>query len=145
MLMPGSKMYIINTPELIQAVQMNPKALAFPPIEAKFAYNVCGPSEEAHNIVMNNVNGDDGDWGLSMELYAAMRDALLPGRHIDEMNREMIRCIGASLEDTKPHNGQNVTIKLASWLRETITIATTNSVYGPQNPFKDAAVVNAFW
>jgi len=143
--MPGSKMYIINTPELIQAVQKNPKALAFPPIEAKFAHNVCGPSEEAHKIVMNNVNGDDGDWGLSVELYAAMRDALSPGPHIDEMNREMIRCIDASLEDIKPHNGQSVTIKLASWLRETITVATTNSVYGPQNPFKDAAVVDAFW
>ena len=145
MLMPGSKMYIANTPELIQAIQKNPKALAFPPIEAKFAFNVCGPSAEAHKIVMNNVNGEEGDWGLSMELYAAMRGALLPGPHIDEMNREMIRCINASLEDIKLRKGQHRTMNLASWLRETVTIATTNSVYGPQNPFKDASVVDAFW
>jgi hypothetical protein len=34
---------------------------------------------------------------------------------------------------------------LARWLRNTITIATTNSVYGPQNPYKDQSVQDAFW
>ena len=63
MTMPGTK---------VQAIQKQPKELAFPPIEAKFASRICGSSAEAHKILMTNVNGDEGDWGLSMESYAAM-------------------------------------------------------------------------
>lgn len=40
---------------------------------------------------MNNVNGDKGDWGLSMESYAAMRSALLSSPDLDKMNRVMIQ------------------------------------------------------
>ena len=62
MVMPGAKMYIVTSPELIQAVQKQPKTLAFPPIEAKFAHQICGTSAETHEILMKNVNGDEGDW-----------------------------------------------------------------------------------
>ena len=145
MAMPGQKMYIITTPELIQAVQKLPKALAFPPIEAKFASKVCGSSAEAHKILMKNVNGDEGDWGLSMESYAAMRAALAPGQGLDQMNRTMIQNISASLDGLIPCGEKKKNMGLAKWLRSTITAATTNSVYGPKNPFKDQAVEDGFW
>ncbi|KAL9636435.1 MAG: hypothetical protein Q9164_002820 [Protoblastenia rupestris] len=102
MAMPGQKMYIITAPDLIQAVQKLPKTLAFPPIEAKFASKVCVPSAEAHGILMNHVNGDEGDWGLSMESYAAMRAALTASPDLDEMNRVMIQNIAASIGNRKP-------------------------------------------
>ena len=85
--MPGQKMYIITTPELIQAIQKLPKTLAFPLIEAKFASKVCGSSAEAHGIL---VKSEQGDWRLSMESYAAMRAALTASPDPDEMNRVMI-------------------------------------------------------
>ena len=137
-------MYIVTTPALIQSIQKQPKILAFPPIEAKFSSRVCGSSKEAHGILMKNVNGDEGDWGLSMESYAAMRAALTPGADLDEMNRVMIQNIAASVDDLGTSNRQ-VKRGLAQWLRNTITIATTNSVYGPQNPYKDQSVQDAFW
>ena len=143
--MPGSKMYVVTTPELIQAVQKQPKALAFPPIEAKFASTVCGSSADAHKILMKNVNGDEGDWGLSMESYAAMRTALSPGPGLDGINRVMVDSVTSSLESIRPSKGKVTTVELAGWLRNNITLATTNSVYGPGNPFKDKAVVDAFW
>ena len=145
MTMPGQKMYIVTKPELIQAIQKQPKALAFPPIEAKFATKVCGSSEEAHRILMKNVNGDEGDWGLSMETYAGMRAALYPGPGLDHMNRVMIQNIAASLNSLKPSSGSRTKIGLAQWLRRSVTEATTNSVYGPQNPFQNLEVVDAFW
>ena len=145
MTMPGQKMYIVTKPELIQAIQKQPKALAFPPIEAKFAMKICGSSDEAHRILMKNLNGDDGDWGLSMDSYACMRAALSPGPGLDDMNRVMIQNIAASLDSLKPASGSHTKIGLAKWLRHTVTEATTNSVYGPQNPFKDVEVAEAFW
>ena len=145
MTMPGQKMYIVTKPELIQSIQKQPKALAFPPIEAKFAAKICGSSDEAHRILMKNLNGDEGDWGLSMDSYACMRAALSPGPGLDDMNRVMIQNIAASLDSLKPASGSRTKIGLAKWLRRVVTEATTNSVYGPQNPFKDVEVADAFW
>lgn len=137
-------MYIVTSLELVQAIQKQAKSLAFPPIEAKFASKICGVSAEAHKVLLNNVNGDEGDWGLSMESYAAIRSALLSGPGLDEMNRVMIQSIAASL-DSLQVSVDKPKLKLAKWLRSNVTIATTNSIYGPQNPFKDDSVADAFW
>ncbi len=48
---------------------------------------------------MNNVNGGEEDWCLSMESYAAIREALMPGLHLDEMNRIMIQNVAVSLDE----------------------------------------------
>lgn len=92
---------------------------------------------------MKNVNGDEGDWGLSMESYVAIKNALTPGSELDGMNRTMMRNTAASfdeLETTGP-----VRLDLVQWLRSEITMATTNSVYGPSNPYKDESVQQGFW
>lgn len=138
-------MYIVTKPDLIQATQKQPKVLAFPPIEAKFASRVCGVSQEAENIVNDNVNGEEGDTGFSMESYAAMRAALSPSPEFDEMNRQMIENVAASLDGLKPPTHQSVKLGLSKWFRRNVTAASTNSVYGPQNPFKDQSIVDAFW
>lgn len=80
-----------------------------------------------------------------MEAYAGMRAALSPGPGLDDMNRVMIQNIAASLDSLKPSSGSRTKIELAKWLRQSVTAATTNSVYGPQNPFKDLEVADAFW
>lgn len=145
MSLPGQKMYVVTKPELIQTVQKQHKILAFPPIEAKFASTVCGASHEAQAILAKNVNGDDGDFGLSMESYAAMRAALKPGSQLDDMNRSMIQEIAKSLDLLQPAKKQSKKIELYCWLRDAITTATTRSVYGPMNPYDDKTIADAFW
>lgn len=143
MCLPGQKMYVITKPELFLAVQKQHKILAFPPIEAKFSSTVCGVSQEAQAILAKNVNGDEGDHGLSMESYAAMRAALKPGASLDDMNRSMIQEIARSLDEIHPRQPKR--LKLYAWMRDAITIATTRSVYGPLNPYEDPEIVDAFW
>ena len=145
MAMPGSKLYVVNSPELILSIQRHSKTLAFPPIEAKFAMTVCGSSKEANDILKVNVNGDEGDWGYSVEFYKSLHPALAPGAGLDSMNRVMVQNIAASLESLKAENGKPIKIGLVQWLRHEITMATTNAVYGPMNPFKDPKVEGAFW
>ncbi|KAL7620712.1 hypothetical protein AAE478_009709 [Parahypoxylon ruwenzoriense] len=77
MSLPGQKMYVATKPELIQTV--------------------CGASLEAQAVLDKNVNGDEGDFGLSMESYSVMRAALKPGSNLDDMNRIMIREIAKSI------------------------------------------------
>ncbi|KAJ4422064.1 hypothetical protein N0V82_003254 [Gnomoniopsis sp. IMI 355080] len=145
MALPGQKMYVVTKPALIQTVQKQHKILAFPPIEAKFATQVCGASPEAQSILAKNVNGDDGDFGLSMESYAAMRAALHPGPLLDDMNRVMIKEIADSLDLLEPAEGQTRKVGMYTWLRDAITTATTRSVYGPMNPYDDKDIADAFW
>ncbi|KAI1103911.1 cytochrome P450 [Jackrogersella minutella] len=145
MSLPGQKMYVVANPDLIQTIQKQHKLLAFPPIEAKFASTVCGASLEAQAILDKNVNGDDGDFGLSMESYAAMRAGLKPGSQLDDMNRHMIQEIAKSLDLLQPRKGESRKIGMYGWLRGAITTATTRSVYGPMNPYDDNAIADAFW
>ena len=143
--LPGQKMYIVTRTDLIQATQKQPRVLAFPPIEAKFAIRVCGVSQQAADIVNENVNGEEGGTGMSMESYAALRAALSPSSEFDEMNRQMIQNVATSLDKLKSSEQQPIQIGLSNWIRRNVTAASTNAVYGPQNPFKDQSIVDAFW
>ncbi|PVH95591.1 putative cytochrome P450 [Periconia macrospinosa] len=143
--LPGQKMYVVTTPPLIQKVQKMHKVLAFPPIEAKFSSTVCGSSAEAQAMLNKNVNGEEGEHGLSMESYAAMREALKPGALLDDMNRVMVQEIAKALDDLEPSKGETRRLGLYMWLRDRITIATTRAVYGPMNPYEDKEIVDAFW
>ena len=143
--LPGQKMYVATTPELIQKVQKQHKTLAFPPVAAKFASKVCGTSREAQAILGVNVNGDEGDFGLSMESAAAIRNALKPGPLLDDLNHAMIQEITKALDLLEPPRGQSREIGMYAWLRAAITTATTRSVYGPLNPYNDKSVADAFW
>ena len=145
MTMPGTKMYIVTSFELIQAIQKQPLVLAFSPVAAKFMSNISGASAEAHKILMKNINGEEGDWGLTMESYASIRATLAPGPALDEMNRTMIQIVAGSLDALKPLSGRRRKINLGKWLFDNVTAATANSVYGPQHPFKDENVVAGFW
>ncbi|KEY64692.1 hypothetical protein S7711_02891 [Stachybotrys chartarum IBT 7711] len=120
MAVPGQKMYVITNPELIRKAQKQHKALAFPPIEAKFASTICGASREAQHVLSQNVNGDLGEHGLSMESYAAMRSALKPGTDLDT------------------DKGRDSQDWLNEWPRNVITLATTRSVYGAHNTTDEA-------
>ena len=144
--MPGTSLYIVNSIKLIGAVQRQHKTLAFPPIEAKMGRRMNGWSDEADKIIMTNVNGDEGDWGMSIESYQVMRNALTPGKELDAMNRVMIQNVAASMETLQPAKAGLVpTIELMRWLRHELTMATMNAVYGPQNPYADLNVEYAFW
>lgn len=103
-------------------------------------------SDEADKIIMTNVNGDEGDWGMSVESYQVMRSALTPGADLDAMNRVMIQNLAASMERIRPEKGgSNPSISLMHWLRHELTTATTNAVYGPLNPYADRNVEDGFW
>ncbi|KAL8674087.1 MAG: hypothetical protein Q9168_001482 [Polycauliona sp. 1 TL-2023] len=143
--MVTSKLYVVNSVDLISSIQRLPKILAFAPLEAKFATIMCASSREGNEIIANNLNCEGGDWGYSHDLHKSMNSALAPGAGLDGMNRIMIQNIARSLDKLKPRESQIMEIKLGEWSRHEITMATTNSVYGECNPFTDPKIENAFW
>ncbi|KAI0544890.1 putative cytochrome P450 [Xylaria curta] len=141
----GHNVYVATKPELIQIAQKQHKTLAFLPIASKFASIACGASQEARDIWDKKVNGDKGDFGLSVAASAVMRDALKPGRVIDDMSRDMIQEIKSLVDELQPAKGDSRKLGLYAWLRNTITKATTGPIYGPMNPYNDPDIVDAFW
>lgn len=96
---------------------------------------------------MKNVNGTDGNWGISAELYPIFKEALKPGGGLDGLNRVMIYVVAEALDSLGKEVGRERkrTVMLNEWIREVITEATTDSVYGPENPFRKAGIREAFW
>jgi hypothetical protein len=131
---------VINSVSLIQTAQKNFKTLAFPPLEAMAAKSICGSSKVANDILDTNVNGDDGPRSYSVSHYPAVRVPLMPGSGLDAMNRVMAQQVAASIN--RMHKQK---VKLFAFIAHEITLATTDSVYGPQNPFKDPAIEQSFW
>lgn len=51
----GSKINIVTSTELVQAIQKQPKTLALSPIGAKFASKILSANVAAHKVLMSNV------------------------------------------------------------------------------------------
>ncbi|KAF7950961.1 uncharacterized protein EAE97_002513 [Botrytis byssoidea] len=138
---PGARLYVVNSMSLIPVVQRQYKDLAFPPLEAMGAMSVCGSSKIANDILNANTNGEEGDWGYSMTFYKTIHKPLSPGPELDAMNRIMAQNITASLDGIKG----KLVVSLFDFIKREIAIAMTDSVYGPQNSFKDPVVADGFW
>ncbi|KAJ8069257.1 hypothetical protein OCU04_002921 [Sclerotinia nivalis] len=139
--LPGARLCVVNSLALIPAVQRQYKDLAFPPLEAMGAMSVCGSSKTANDILNTNINGDEGDWGYSMTFYKTIHKPLAPGPELDAMNRVMAQKVAASVDGIKGERS----VRLFDFIKREIAMATTESVYGPQNPFKDPVVADGFW
>lgn len=144
--MPGRKIYVITKPDLISRVDRKNKAISFAPIISEFSSVTCGTSNEATRILNDNLLGEHGNWGLCEDMVVGMREALKPGPNLDKMNKTMAAEICDSLNAIKPVPGQKFRpLQLWSWVTEVVTMATTNSVYGPHNPYKNQEIKDAFW
>lgn len=146
---PGLRIYVVNSPELITAVQKE-KTITFEPIETKLAKRLFNPSASGGDTMTANANPAKGERGLYLEGLERYHDALLPGKSLDQMNRIAVQNIAASCDklDVRNYSGSgetSVSVKLMRWLRHEIFMASTNAVYGPKNPFKDPNIEAAFW
>lgn len=140
---PGSRIYVVNSPSLISAVQRQYKALAFMPLVAKASVKVSRFSKTASDIINTNTNGEDGDWGYVMTFHDSLQPSLAPGMHLDAMNRAMLGLVAESLNRLKKQVPK--TVRLFDWVTHEIALATTSSVYGPSNPYNDPECEAAFW
>lgn len=113
------------------------------PMIAKGSIMVSRFSKAGAEIINTNTNGENGDWGYVNTFHDAIQPAVSPGRHLDTMNRMMLGLVASQFDEQANYQRQKV--KLFEWVRHQITLATTSSVYGSGNPFRDCAIEQAFW
>ncbi|EEP80138.1 conserved hypothetical protein [Uncinocarpus reesii 1704] len=144
--MLGRKIYVVTKAELISRADRKHKSISYAPIVSEFCSITCGTSNEATKILNHNLLGEHGNWGLCEEMVSGIRAALKPGKDLDNISLAMAQEVSCLLDAIKPDPGQGYsTIQLSAWVKQIVTVATTNSVYGPHNPYKSQEIKDAFW
>ena len=82
----------------------HPKALDFAPVGVNFAMSLSGSSDEGKKIAAHNINGEDVDYGLSMDFNKVVYPSLSSGKPLEAMYESIIPQIAASLEKLRAHD-----------------------------------------
>ena len=95
-------------------------------------------------IISQNINQEEGHWGLVHETSKGMHSMMAPGPMLDRMNRTMLGAMEGYFNELASQG--NITVGLYGWFRPRLTVASTGAIYGPGNPFKHRPeVAEDFW
>ncbi|KAH8883487.1 cytochrome P450 [Thozetella sp. PMI_491] len=136
--LPFSRMYIVNSTELIPLVQKQWRTVSFAAIAAG-AGSLVGMSKEAVKVMGTDLQSEHG-FSPSWPKY--IMPAMGPGKDLDNINRAAILVFADEME--KRRAAGNARIALGHWSRAAMVTSTTEAVWGPQNPYRDAAVAEAW-
>jgi hypothetical protein len=136
------RLYIVNEPQLISAIQRQQRAFTFQAVQDKSSSRICDLSPAAIAVQKRGADA----W-LEGPAHAPSPSALAfiglkPGRYLDEMNRMVVQAMRKTLETMVTGSGQSV--GLFEWIKEVITISTTKGVYGCTSPCRDAKSPESF-
>ena len=144
--MLNQRMYIVNSPELVVAVQRQTKSLSFQPFVAAMLPKLLLVDKDAMEVVKRNVDGDEGDWGLIPDTHRETWPAIAPGPQLDLMIQSMLSILLPYLDEFSGAGEADPSTDLYSWVRRAFTLAGTSALYGPGNPFRwESGLEDAFW
>ncbi|PCH00164.1 Cytochrome P450 [Penicillium occitanis (nom. inval.)] len=136
--MPYGRTYVVNSTKLVSAVQRNAKTISFDPILTTVAERlagITGPELEALK------EEETGGGGAHRKVVHSMAPSLI-GLGLDAMNKAML----ANLENfINALETQDQAFDLWAWTRHVISIASTDAVFGPENPYAKDNYEQTFW
>lgn len=130
--LPGSRIYVINSPSLVVRMQRQKRSIAFEPIPAQAAKNIMGVSKAGVQTIGHDCTSSDSYFNTFLK---ATHPILSRGSELDAMNRTCVRIMNSSLSRM---SGQVTKTNMYDWIRHEIFMATTEAAYGPLNPFSQA-------
>lgn len=136
--LPFSRMYIVNATELIPALQKQWRTVSFAALAAD-AGHVVGLSKEGNEILHRDLTSEHG-FSSSWPKY--IMSAMGPGNDLDSINRASVEIFAKDMDKMRA-NGTTKT-GLWKWAREIMVKSTTEAVWGPENPYRDTAVAEAW-
>lgn len=143
--MPRGKIYVVDSPNLISAIDRRSKTISFAPYVVQFAKRILNPSQHALDALEEDLLELKGPVGLRPETMKVMHEALAPGDQLRTTTRILLKSIVDLFGSNKAVNHED-DIKLFAWTREIVTRASTDAIYGVEkNPFQDADVCDGFW
>ncbi|KAI1395821.1 cytochrome P450 [Hypoxylon fuscum] len=136
--LPFSRMYIVNATELVPALQKQWRTVSFAAIAAG-AGNMVGMSKEAVKIMHKDLTSEHG-FSVSWPKYIA--PVMSPGKDLDELSRKAIEIFLEELGNLRAQG--TVRAGLWGWTNRIMDKSTTEAVWGPENPYRDPVVAQAW-
>lgn len=138
---------MICSHDLVVAVQKDNKSISLNPFIATFIPRMFDLGKKDRDIVVLNHDSEKGDWGFVPEMHHKAFSTLAPGLDMDWMVRTALDTTTSFFNKLdKEVSGNGLEIDLWAWTREFSSLASTEAVYGPENPFKHVpGLVDAFW
>lgn len=135
------KVYVVTSPDLLTALNRNPKAIAFNPFIAQLGKRITGHDESTGKIVRHNLNGEQGSRYV-IEVHDGIVAALAPGRTLENMVKPLLEEASTYFDALIKDNE----VDLFAWMRQLVTMCSTRAMYGPENPFnKNPRYSDSFW
>lgn len=131
-------MYIVNATELIPVLQKQWRTISFAAIAAD-AGKLVGMSKEGIEILHRDLTSEHG-FSVSWPKY--ITPVMGPGEDLDAINRKSVEIYATEMDKLRGRG--NVKVGLWQWSRQIMVTSTTEAVWGPQNPYRDPVVADAW-
>ncbi|KAK8134846.1 hypothetical protein PG984_006858 [Apiospora sp. TS-2023a] len=140
-----TKTYVITSPSLAAVCDRRSRVVSFTPCAINFAKRILLASKPTMRLLSEDLAEEKGPVGLRVENMRAIHQSLVPGEHLDEISHIMISHL-ANVFEVEFGGGEDKRIPLFQWIQNFVTVASTDTLYGPEkNPMRDADVINGFW
>ncbi|KAH0195718.1 cytochrome P450, partial [Aureobasidium melanogenum] len=134
-----NRVYIVKSARLVAAVQKNHKCISFDPFLTAAANRMAGIRGPGLKLLQECRSGGHD---LNNKVLHAMTHSLL-GKGLDYMNSTMLSKMEPLIDGLV--NTTNISLDLHGWCRHVITTASTEAIWGSQNPFRSEKTVQNFW
>ena len=135
--LPGARLYIVNSLDLVPVVQRQWRTLLFAPIQVKAAQAGMGVSKDAISILDHDLVTEHG---FINGMVKVTHPTMINGPSLNALNAKAFQIFNEALSQfTTP-----TTIAMSEWIGSQIMRATTDAVYGPSNPMRDTRNIDAW-
>lgn len=134
---PGARIYVVNSLDLIPAVQRQWRTLLFPPIHVKAAKAAMGASKDAVAVLEHDMITENG---FINGMIKVTHPTVSTGPSLDDLTAKVFQVFDEALNRLSTPT----TVKMFQWVEEHVMHASTDAVYGPLNPMRDAQNLKAW-
>lgn len=135
--LPGVRIYVINSLDLIPVVQRQWRTLIFAPIQVKAAKAAMDASKEALAIMESDMVTEQG---FMSGMVKATHPTMSSGPALDSLNTRAFEVFDKALRQLSTPT----TVNMYDWIGRLVMQATTEAIYGPSNPMRERRNLEAW-
>ena len=132
-------MYVVTSASMVSVVQRNVKNISADPFFESFAARLSGVDDHGKKLMQGESSGGGG---LTSKIFSSMIPSLL-GKGLDALTLGILGYLQEYIDQLETRSNESV--DLFDWCKESITIASTDSIYGAKNPYRSKKLRDDFW
>jgi len=117
--------------------------VSFVPYVLEFAKRILLTSPHGMDMLSEDIH-EESRSGLRSETLNVIHKSLMPVNSLQSMAKDNLEQISAFL-DSPIGLGDEKGFPLFQWVRQFVSVASTNVMYGPENPLLSPQLMDGFW